>query len=131
MDLDLDSILSELKSERHDSTQSRDDIDELFAPDPKGWKPEDRLPSMTLELSRYEAYWLYWRIKVHLRSYEAMEWSEMKEVLECLITKIRSLSTQTNSCTAECVTPAEVLSEPPSTQEEPSLLSDAEDATRL
>jgi hypothetical protein len=58
----------------------------------------DKLPSYLLALSEYERHWLECRIEVHLRSYEAVDWSEMKEVLQTVLTKLRGLKNgHTNS----------------------------------
>jgi len=127
--MDLGDILDSLKSERRPLEASQGLADPLE--DTITWTEADKQPCIMLPLSKYEAHWLYWRLKVHLRSYEAMEWSEMKEVLECLVKRISSLSTLTTSCTAECSTPVTEPSEPPGTPEETSLLSDVEDATHL
>lgn len=105
--MSLDEILDELS---HEST-----------PVPKRQLQEEPLPeftdadkqiSLSLPLSRYELHWLHWRLVVHLRSYEALEWSEMKEVLQCLVKRTSSILTSANSSKAGESTPAEGDSKP-------------------
>jgi hypothetical protein len=62
-----------------------------FDSPPSIFSEADKLPSYSLALSEYERYWLECRIDVHLRSYEAVEWSELKEVLQSILTKLRGL----------------------------------------
>ena len=76
------------------------------------WLPADYVVDKQLVLSRYQLYWLKWRMIVHLRSYEAMEWSEMKEVLEQVIKLIEGVENG-NRTTNELPTVAGT-SEPPS-----------------
>ena len=46
------------------------------------WTYEDKTKiAGVLPLTKYQLHWLMWRIRVHLRSYEQIEWSEMKDVL--------------------------------------------------
>jgi hypothetical protein len=125
----LDDILSELRQEHYSPLKQ---AEPGYGPwglmeGHKVWSVEDKQPSLSLALSKYEAYWLWWRLKVHLRTYENFEWSEMKEVLECLIQRISTLSTSTISCTASSDTPAEVSSEQAGIQDKPLHLSNVED----
>jgi hypothetical protein len=127
--LDLDSILDELKQESHSSIKHEPGYGPWgLMEGHTGWSPEDKQPFIQLSLSKYEAYWLWWRLKVHLKTYEHFEWCEMKEVLECLITRISTLSTSTTSCTAGSDTPAEGLLEPAGIQDKPLRPSDVVDA---
>lgn len=92
--MSLEDILSELKAERPASSVT---LEPGCAPwgilsDDHKWSAADKEPSIELNLSRYEAYWLWWRLSVHLKTYEALEWSEMKGVIQCLIQKIESSS---------------------------------------
>lgn len=43
---------------------------------------------VTVLMTKYELHWLMWRIRVHLRSYNAMEWSEMKDVLTTILKRL-------------------------------------------
>ena len=93
--MSLEDILSELKAERPAPSASWEPGHApwgILNRDHK-WSAADKEASMTLNLSRYEAYWLWCRLEVHLRSYEAVEWSEMKEVLQCVLKKIETIST--------------------------------------
>ena len=96
--MSLEDILSELKAERPASSVT---LEPGCAPwgilstDHK-WSAADKEPSIDLNLSRYEAYWLWWRLNVHLKTYEAMEWSEMKEVLQCLMKRLEEISKNTS-----------------------------------
>lgn len=91
--MDLGNILDEIKATKPSKVQDEPGYGPFGVLDNHNkWSVEDKLPSLQLELSRYEAHWLWWRLKVHLKSYESMEWSEMKEVLECLMKRISSLS---------------------------------------
>lgn len=127
--MDLGDIIDELRAERPSLDISGGMADPLEKP--IKWTAEDKVQNLTLILSKYEAHWLMWRLKVHLRSYEALEWSEMKEVLECLVMRIQSLSTSTNLCTDNSFIPVTESSELTCTPTEELLPSDAEDATRL
>ena len=97
---DLSDLLDEIKAERPARSEPNEAFDDPICGKAL-WSPQDKLPSISMELSKYEAHWLYWRLQVHLRSYEAMEWSEMKEVLECLTKRISSILTAKTSPTAD------------------------------
>ena len=85
------------------------------------WSAEDKAPGyINLPLSKYEAYWLWWRLRVHLKSYYMVEWSEMKEVLECLIQRISTLSTPKPLDEASSSTLAEVCSKESSIEDSAS-----------
>lgn len=57
-------------------------------PEPQ-WTEDDKTKVWhDLALTRYEHYWLMWRLRVHLRSYEQVEWSEMKDVLTKILTRL-------------------------------------------
>lgn len=43
---------------------------------------------ITVLMTKYELHWLMWRVRVHLRSYDAMEWSEMKDVLTTILKRL-------------------------------------------
>ena len=55
------------------------------------WQPADHIPKHVLWLSEYQRHWLEWRLMVHLRSYEAMEWSEMKQVLTDIVAQLKGM----------------------------------------
>ena len=55
------------------------------------WQPADHIPKHILWLSEYQRHWLEWRLIVHLRSYEAMEWSEMKQVLTDILAQLKGI----------------------------------------
>jgi hypothetical protein len=53
------------------------------------WSYDDKtLNIATLQMTKYELYWLMWRIRVHLRSYEATDWSEMKDILTVILKRL-------------------------------------------
>jgi hypothetical protein len=53
------------------------------------WNYEDKTVNIaTLSMTKYQLYWLMWRVRVHLRSYDAMEWSEMKDVLTIILKQL-------------------------------------------
>ena len=94
---DLGDILAELKASEpvpgKDSTYLANCrlYPALDIPTGTAFSGADRIPTMQLSLSEYERFWLECRISVHLRSYEALEWSELKEVLEGVLVKLRGL----------------------------------------
>jgi len=46
------------------------------------WTLKDKTEAVcNIALTRYQLHWIRCRIRVHLRSYEALEFSEMKTVL--------------------------------------------------
>jgi hypothetical protein len=53
------------------------------------WTHDDKTKIIaTLPMTKYQLHWLMWRIRVHLRSYEAFEWSEMKDVLTVILKQL-------------------------------------------
>ena len=53
------------------------------------WNLQDKSEIMYhLPLTKYQLYWLKWRIIVHLRCYNQFEWSEMKDVLEIILKQL-------------------------------------------
>lgn len=102
--MSLEDVLAELKADRPASAVIQEpgygpwgilSVDH-------SWSAADKEPSINLPLSKYEAYWLWWRLKVHLKSYEALEWCEMKEVLQCLM---KRLETHSKSISEPSTTP--------------------------
>lgn len=96
--MDLNDLMGEIQAERANAPAqpSARQSSRYTWPDLKPvaeplWKEEDHLPRHQLTLSEYERHWLYWRLVVHLRSYEQYEWSEMKEALQGIITKLEVL----------------------------------------
>jgi hypothetical protein len=82
---ELNDILNEIGK----STEpSRPRPDLAIAP---RWTEADKQKSFSLQLSKYELYWLMWRIEVHLRSYEDTEWSEMKDVMMGLLKELKEI----------------------------------------
>ena len=70
------------------------------------WSLEDKTETIChIGLTKYQLHWLMWRIKVHLRSYEPMEWSEMKQVLEQILVMLEKEweKCQQPSTAAPCV----------------------------
>lgn len=65
-----------------------------------------------LYLTQYEIWWLEWRLKVHLRSQRSLEWIEMEDVIQCLLTRISTLSTSLPLGEVNSSTPVEELSKP-------------------
>lgn len=65
------------------------------------WSGADKLePIIHLSLTKYQLYWLMWRVRVHLKSYEHFEWSEMKDVLEVILAKLEEEWTKCQSTVA-------------------------------
>ena len=105
--MSLEDILSELKAERPAPSPSWEPGHApwgILDRDHK-WSAADKEASMSLSLSKYEVYWLWCRLEVHLRSYEAMEWSEIKEVLQCLIKRLEEISKNTSELTTTPTSP--------------------------
>jgi hypothetical protein len=69
--MDLDDLLKELKPE----------------PAPT-WSEADKSPSLSITLSPYEVYWLSQHLDIYLREYGEHEWSEMREALTSLRTRL-------------------------------------------
>lgn len=99
---DLGDILDDLKQAAPVRGWSGGDASSLSTafqgPNEELFSEADKLPSYLLALSEYERHWLECRIAVHLTSYEAVDWSEMKEVLQAVLTKLKGLKNgHTNS----------------------------------
>jgi hypothetical protein len=98
--MDLNDLLGEIQAERQSapaepnprsvSRYTFPDLRPAETQEPR-WTAEDHLPRHQLTLSEYQRYWLYWRLVVHLRSYEQYEWSEMKEALQTIIKQLEEL----------------------------------------
>src|SRR5574337_61073 len=77
--MDLSEILDSIKSEtpieeRHNPYDSM--------PKAPAWSDTQKLTrDVGLQLSEFQAYWLYWLVETQLRGYHSYEWSEMKEAL--------------------------------------------------
>lgn len=80
--MDLSEILDSIKSEtpieeRHNPYDSM--------PKAPAWSDTQKLTrDVGLQLSEFQAYWLYWLVETQLRGYHSYEWSEMKEALQCV-----------------------------------------------
>lgn len=102
--MDLNDLMGEIQAERASAPVSPRQSSRYTWPDLRPvtepqWKPEDKELRHQLALSNYDLYWLYWRLVVHLRSYEQYEWSEMKDALNSIVQRLEVLkngSTQTN-----------------------------------
>ena len=103
--MDLNDLMSEIQAERASAPVSPRQSSRYTGPDLRPaaepqWKPEDKELRHKLELSNYDLHWLYWRLVVHLRSYEQYEWSEMKEALNSIVQRLEVLkngNTQTDN----------------------------------
>jgi hypothetical protein len=91
----LDDILNEIKAESprpiarylvpDDYLGLPGDSDLMAQPMPG----KDDMSTVTITLTAYEAWWLEWRLRVHLRSYRAMEWRKLEAVLTDIINKFK------------------------------------------
>lgn len=95
MSLDgLDSILDGLKEESLSTRKplldyhgmNRDLMARLMPPN------DISSPYLHIALTSYEAWWLEWRLRVHLHSYRAMSWAEMETVIGNIIRRIHKLA---------------------------------------
>lgn len=55
--------------------------------------PPNDIPSpyIHVALTLHEAWWLEWRLRVHLRSYRAMEWTEMETIVSEIVRRLNDL----------------------------------------
>lgn len=68
------------------------------------WTVSDKTDVLcTINLTKYQLYWLMWRIRVHLKSYENFEWSEMKDVLQSVLTMVEGEWSKCQSTSAQSV----------------------------
>jgi hypothetical protein len=95
--MDLGDILDEIKAESPRPSGSATylvpenylglpgDSDLMAQPMPS----KDDMSTVIITLTAYEAWWLEWRLRVHLRSYRAMEWRKLNDVLTQIINKFK------------------------------------------
>lgn len=85
---DLKSLLKEVGAK--EKTERRGALIAIAEEDIK-WLPQDKTEIMChIGLTKYQLYWLMWRVRVHLKSYEHFEWSEMKDVLQIVLTMLET-----------------------------------------
>lgn len=97
--MDLGEILDELKAEspsRHPTNNLTyqekligyrglpGDTDLMARPEP----PVDAPGEVIIKLTPHEAWWLEWRLRVHVRSYRIVQWTEMEGILNKIIQRL-------------------------------------------
>ena len=108
---DLKSLLKEVGAK--EKTERKEALTGI-AEEAIKWSTEDKTKVIcSLNLTKYQLYWLMWRIKVHLKSYEHFEWSEMKDVLQSVLVMLEGEWSKCQSSSAPSVAESSPSSKAP------------------